>query len=285
MHLDDLFAATGVDEWVQPVDEPRMDVIRNLIAGPLADDDDLETAVSLTRLVHAELEEFGTAAQVQRLNNDQIAIGQRALRATLARQGIELNLPWRDYNSFRSYWINQGASGGGGWQARRDLLAGFFDSVFVELDNLEDARFAANLTDPVSPAGQTGWGAVDAAVHDVRVRFRSASTAADYSDVGRRCVAVMEALSRTVYDPSTHLPAGEAEPPVGQTHKRIMRFVEVTLEGSGNVEVRALVRKAAELAEAVKHRGGATRRDAGIAADTVILLANLLRRVDTVSSE
>ena len=281
VHLDDLFASTGIDEWFQPVDEPRMDVIRNLIAGPLPDDDDLETAVSLARLVHAALEEFGTAAQVQRLNNDQIAVAQRALRATLARQGIDLSLPWRDFNGFRSYWINQGASGGGGWQARRDILAGSFDAVFAELDELEDARFAANLADPVSPAGGTGWEAVDAAVHDVRVRFRSASTAADYSDVGRRCVAVMETLSRTVYDPAKHLPAGEAEPPVGQTHKRIMRFVEVALEGAGNVEVRALVRKAAELAEAVKHKGGATRRDAGIVSDAVILVAHILRRIDT----
>lgn len=78
-----------------------------------------------------------------------------------------------------------------------------------------------------------------------------------------------------------HLPTGETEPPTGQTHKRIMRFVDVELEGSGNVEVRALVRRAAELAEAVKHRGGATRRDAGIASDAVILLANILRRVGT----
>lgn len=176
-----------------------------MIAAPLADDDELETAISLTRLVHAELEEFGTSAEVQRLDNDQIAVAQRALSATLGRQGIELNLPWRDYNSFRSYWINQGASGGGGWQARRDILAGFFDSVFVELDRLEDARFAASLADPVSPAGRTGWEAVDAAIHDIRVRFRSASTSADYSDVGRRCVAVMEALSRTVCDPAKHL--------------------------------------------------------------------------------
>lgn len=281
VHLDDLFAPTGMDAWFQPVDEPRMDVIRNLIAGPLPGDDDLQSAVSLARLVHAELEEFGTSAQVQRLNNDQIAVAQRALRATLGRQGIDFNLPWRDFTSFRSYWINQGASGGGGWQARRDILGGAFDDAFVELDRLENARFAGSLADPVSAAGGTGWDAVDAAIHDVRTRFRSASTAADYSDVARRCVAVMEALSRSVYESEKHLPAGEDEPPVGQTHKRIMRFVEVELEGSGNVEVRALVRKAAEFAEAVKHRGGAQRRDAGIASDTVILLANILRRIDT----
>ena len=43
-----------------------MDVIQNLIAGPLPGDDDLAMAVALASLVHSELEEFGTAAQNQR---------------------------------------------------------------------------------------------------------------------------------------------------------------------------------------------------------------------------
>lgn len=281
MHLDEFFAPTGLDEWFNQVDEPRMDVLGNLRAGPLPGDDDLETAIALARLVHSELEEFGTSAQVQRLNGEQIAVAQRSLRATLARHGISLDLPWRDYAGFRSYWISEGASGGGGWQARRDILGRFFDPVFDQLDQLEDARFAAVTAEPVSPAGRTGWEAVDSAIHDVKVRFQSAVNSADYSDVGRRCVVVMEALSRTVYKPAVHLRDGETEPPVAKTHQRVTRFVEDALAGSGNVEVRALVRKAAELAEAVKHRGGASRRDAGIAADSVILLANILRRIDT----
>lgn len=283
VQIDDFFAPTGIDEWFNQVDQPRMDVIRNLMAGPLPDDDDLETAIALTRLVHAELEEFGTKNEVQRLDNDQIAVAQRSLRVVLARHDISLNLPWRDYSTFRSHWINEGASGAGGWQARREILGRFFDSVFAELDRLEDARFVATLADPVSPAAGTGWAAVDSAVNDVRARFRSAATPADYSDVGRRCIAVMEALSATVYDPDEHLRDGETEPPVAKTHMRITRFVEDALGGSENVEVRALVRKAAELAEAVKHRSNANRRDAGIAADAAILLANILRRVDTTS--
>jgi hypothetical protein len=281
VHLDDFFTTSGFDEWFNAVDEPRMDVIGNLRAGPIPGDDDLETATALARLVHAELEEFGTSAGVQRMNGDQIAVAQRSLRATLARHGISLNLPWRDYAGFRSYWISKGASGEGGWQARRDILGRFFDPVFDQLDRLEDVQFAASTAEPVSPAGRTGWDAVDSAIHDVTVRFRSAENSADYADVGRRCVVVLEALSRTVYKPAEHLREGETEPPIGKTHLRITRFVEDALVGSGNVEVRTLVRKAAELAEAVKHRGSASRRDAGIAADSVILLANILRRIDT----
>jgi hypothetical protein len=282
MLIEELFAPSDTTSWLgDPVDEPRMDVICNLGSGPIAGDNDLESAMSLTRLVHAELEEFATNQSVERLTNDQISVAQRSLRSVLERHGIRLALPWRDYTTFRAYWISEGASGAGSWQARREMLAGLFGPVFAELDKLEDAHFSSTLVDPISPSSGTGWTGVDQAVHDVRVRFRSAVTTADYSDVGRRCISVLEAISGTVYDPVGHLRDGEVEPPVAKTHMRITRFVEDALAGSGNVEVRGLVRKSAELAEAVKHRSVATRRDAGIAADAVIMLANILRRVAT----
>lgn len=104
--------------------------------------------------------------------------------------------------SSRTYWTQHGASGAGGWQGRREILAQFFDPVFDKLTRLEEARMASALAEPVSPAGKTGWPTVDRAVHDVRERFRSAATAADYSDVGRRCIALLETLSATVYDPT-----------------------------------------------------------------------------------
>lgn len=70
MLIEDFFAPTGVDTWTNdPVDEPKMDLIRSLGGGPLAGDDDLDSAISLTRLVHAELEEFWTHARTERLNN------------------------------------------------------------------------------------------------------------------------------------------------------------------------------------------------------------------------
>lgn len=282
MQIDDLFERTVEDGWVSSAaDQPRIDVIRDLRAGPIPGDDDLETAIALSRLVHAELEEFGTAQKRQNLTDEELALTQRSLGAVLKRHGMTLALPWRDYSGFRSYWIAQGAAGSGGWQARRDILGGFFEPVFEELHRQEDARFAASVAKPVSPAGRTGWPSVDSAVEDVVARFRSAVTHADYSDVGRRCVVVLEALSATVYDEDLHLREGETLPAISKTHIRIGRFVEDSLVGSGNAEVRTLVRKSAELAEAVKHRSSSTRRDAGIAADAVIMLANILRRLQS----
>jgi len=92
-------------------------------------------------------------------------------------------------------------------------------------------------------------------------------------------VAVLERLSEVVFDPELHLKEGEQVPPVTNTKDRLGRFVEHAASGPPNAEIRKVARAAIELAQAVKHQGEPTRRNAGIAADSVILLANLLRRL------
>lgn len=51
------------------------------------------------------------------------------------------------------------------------------------------------------------------------------------------------------------------------------------MRGRENEELRGLVKKASALAHKVKHSPNADRVNAGIAADAVILLANMLRRL------
>ena len=67
---------------------------------------------------------------------------------------------------------------------------------------------------------------------------------------------------------------------VGGTKIRLERYIEARLPGADNAEMRKLVRAAIELAEAVKHGRAPDRTKAGVAADSVILLANMLRRLE-----
>ena len=94
---------------------------------------------------------------------------------------------------------------------------------------------------------------------------------------------VLEAPSRENYDHDIHGEAGEAEPPVDKTKNRIGRFVDKAQSGSANAEVRKVANAVIELAHSVKHRSTPTRQQAGIAADSVIQLANLLRRLEDES--
>lgn len=87
-------------------------------------------------------------------------------------------------------------------------------------------------------------------------------------------------MSRKVYVHSAHGAPGEEEPKISDTKKRLGSYVGAKLPGKGNEELRRLAKTTIEAAQAMKHRGTPTRTEVGIAADAVILLANMLRRLD-----
>jgi len=277
----DFFAETeSADPWTSETTTTstlRRDLLTQLRAGPIAGTDDLEAAVELTHLVWDDLIAYGTGGG-NVLDDAELTLAQRSLTAVLDRIGIALTFPWRDFTSFKSHWIRNDCSGS--WQARRDLLQNLFDPVQTELDRQEDAQFRAVTAEAISPHSRIGWPRVDEELTELRRRFRSSCTTQDYRDVGNRCVAALEALSRAIYDPVVHLREGETEPPADKTKQRLGRYVEDSLAGKDNEAIRGVASKVIELAHSVKHSSGPTRREAGIAADSVIMLANILRRVD-----
>ncbi len=155
-----------------------------------------------------------------------------------------------------------------------------FEPLHARLYAAEDRALALTLADPVTPHAATGWPKVDEEIRELRRRFRDSRTPQDYRAVGTHCVGVLEALSRVVYSPSKHLRPGETEPPPDKTKQRLARHIEDAVPGNANEEVRGLANKAVELAHRVKHSETPSRRDAGISADAVILLANICRRLE-----
>jgi hypothetical protein len=240
------------------------------------DVDDLAAATALSQLVHDDLQRYGTEGG-ERLSDDDLGLALRTLRAVLRRLGIDFDVPFHSFTGFKTYWLGQQMSGS--WQARRSYLDGVFTPIDHQLVRLEEERFDSELVSAISLRGRTGWTAVDTELNELRRRFRTSTTPQDYRAVGTYCVGVLEALGRTVYDPAKHLREGETPPPPDKTKQRLGRYVEVALAGSGNEELRGLINKAIEFAHHVKHSSTPTRSEAGIAADTVIMLANMLRRI------
>lgn len=288
MRADDFF--TGGTTWVDGADPWAMPVSRWFNAawveqtrrGPVADHDDLDVITGLARLVHDELERYGTDSS-QELNEDDMRTALLALRATKDRLGITgFDPPFRDFGTFRSHWLQQGCSGS--WQCRRDLLDTLFDPLHQQILDREVSSYAAGPVDPVSPRSVTGWPRVDEEIMELRRHFKIARTDQDHRNIGNDCVAILEALSRQVYDATRHLRPGETEPSIEKTKQRLTRFVEDAALGPDNEELRRLARAAIEFAQRVKHSHDGTRRDAGISADAVILLANILRRLDEQAS-
>ena len=69
-------------------------------------------------------------------------------------------------------------------------------------------------------------------------------------------------------------------PPVDRTDIRIGAYIDQRLLGGSNEELRGLTKKASARSHKMKHSPKADRTTTGIAADAVILLANILRRLE-----
>lgn len=270
----------GFDPWgpgrtERVLDTAKLDAI---VAGPLPGHRDIETAVALARFVHDQYESYGTSKDGL-VGDDESGLLIRTLKVLLRRLSItEFDPPFRDFNSFYKYWIRN--DGYGSWQARRDILDEIFEPLHRDLDEREADSISSTLAAAISPRRVTGWPRVDEEISELRRHFESASTVQDYSNIGNDCVSTLEALSATAYSHDRHGREGEVEPPVAKTKDRLGRYIEVELAGRENANMRKLARATIEVAQAVKHRRGTTtRNDAGIAADSVILLANMLRRI------
>jgi hypothetical protein len=251
-------------------------MLEELRAGPLMDWSDLEAAIALATLLEDEFTRFGTDS-TQTIDDEGSRQAMRALRGIADRLGIPFGPPFRDFPSFRAYWGTHG--GYGSWATRRTMVSETFGPLQEELQRREDGFLRGDLAEPISRRGSTGWSAVDTEIAEMRRHFHAATTPQDYRNVGNDMIAVLEAISAAAYDSARHLRAGEVEPPIARTKDRLSRVVEVDCRLAGGTEMTRLTRAVIELAQAVKHNPAGSRSQAGVAADAVILLANILRRI------
>lgn len=275
------FGFRDVGEWVDGVpplqDEHfRKSVARQVCQGPIDEAPDVEVAESLAVLVRDELLARG-ADESHKLDktpwNDkhvELELAVSALESVLTRLGIPFAPPPFDF-----LWTVTGLPR---TDEERGEVRGRYGLLIEQVRAVGLAR--ESLAEGVSTDSAMAWPQVDAELAALRQRFESARTPQDYRDVGNRCVATLEALGDAVYDPSKHLRDGEEVPARDKTKLRLERYVDDSLAGKDNQKVRAVVKPVIELAHSVKHREIVTRRDAGIIADSVVLLCNILKRCE-----
>lgn len=252
------------------------DLLERLRLRPVAEYTNVEAALALAELLQQEFLLYGTSGD-QHITDAGSREGMRTLTALAKRLGVEWKPAFRDFPSFYAYWMAH--NGYGSWAARREMVSNMFSPFRERLENIEDESLRDELVTPVSPLSRTGWPNVDMEVAELRRHFHSATTPQDYRNIGNDLVAVLVALSGTAYDPARHLYSGEVEPPADKTKNRLLRVIEHECGTVGSRELTTLGRATIEAAQAAKHNLDGTRMRAGIAADAVIQLVNMVRRL------
>lgn len=280
MKPDDFFEVLVADDTIEAPETTRVlneALVQRLRVGPIPHGPDITVIPAFIALIHREYEAFGTGNH-QTITLEQSALVLKVAKVAVRRVGLELpELPFRDFDGFYRFWKREGMSNS--YAARRDYLDVMFKDLEDQLYVLEERRENDELAQPIVPEDLATWPGVVAEVEQLRQRFIVASTPQDYSAIGVACVRILIALGKVTYDPSRHLRSGEAEPSPDKTKQRLTRVIEDTLPGEDNVEMRRLVDGAIEVAHKVKHSTTPTRREAGIAADSVILLVSIMKRI------
>jgi len=128
---DDLFAqGPPGDSWEVTAARLRVDLLDAIRQGEHGAIPDLDAAIALAQLLHTEFMAFGTGGG-ERLNDSEVRLALRALRAVTRRLGLPLSVPWQDFTSFKAYWIQH--DGYGSWAARREMVGSAFDPLLALL--------------------------------------------------------------------------------------------------------------------------------------------------------
>jgi hypothetical protein len=123
-----------------PETKRRLDteLLESLRSQPLPDISDVKSAEQLLQVVWDELVAYGTGGGND-CDDKEISVAIRTLEALTRRLGIPLELPFRDFTRFRTYWLRN--EGYGSWQARRDIVENLLEPTRKRLEDL-DLRLA-----------------------------------------------------------------------------------------------------------------------------------------------
>ncbi|WP_237235824.1 hypothetical protein [Rothia nasimurium] len=203
----------------------------------------------------------------------------RTLRILLDILRIDSNIPWSDFDNYKVYHS---------YMLERDRLEKIeaeFQEVGDKLSDLESRRYREALAVPVPRIDGEKfvvWESVDRELSLLHDLFYIAKNESDYSDVGNRCVRVLESLGDAVYDPIAHeRESGEKFEKIGrgQTKNRFEWYIGYKMAGKDNEQIRKLTKSAVEYAQAVKHSRNPTEQEAGLAADVITLLVHIFKRM------
>lgn len=252
-------------------------LLRQIGSGSLTNFDEVSVAIKMLRTVQDEFERFGTDG-TQAFTNDDSREALLALQACCKRLGfVNFVWPFRDFSSFRSWWISEGARGS--WQARRDLLEGVFGEIAVALDHRFLEIQERQLVRPLNSEELATWPEIRIEMNELRRHVASATSTADLRNIGNDCVSILERLSEFIYFHEIHGLPDTDEPAVSKTKIRLTSLIEHEYLSESKSELKRVVSAVIDLAQAIKHTPDPSDIETLVLAETLVFLIAALDRI------
>lgn len=279
MHPDQLFA--NLDPYAGEIALDN-ELLEQIIKASPERPSDIDALDGVIRLLRSEIEQHSSRGWAT-ISDSDLDLLNRTYRTLCARLGVEgPRLPFRDWTEYQRWRRREN------WEfyeqiesAHKELA--YWDEFFCELEthvlDMLEASWTYDLLRAISPHQNTGWDAVDDEIRQLRERFAAARSAADHSAVGHQCVRVIEKLAIAAYDDDIHGRFSEGTTSPSDTKNRFEAIISAHASGRDNAAIRKLSKDIVVLTQEVKHRHTPDRADAGVAADSVVYLANVIRRL------
>jgi hypothetical protein len=243
----------------------------------LSTGDEIGVVVALLRTIQDEFKRYGTDNS-QAFSNDDSREALITLRVCCNRLGITgLEIPFRDFESFKSWWIDKGARGS--WQDRRRLLEGVFGNLASSLDEMQIRAVGRSLFQSLNSGGIASWHNIKNEVDELRRHVSSSNSSADLRNIGNDCVAILEKLSEVTYIHAIHGAGHDDEPAVSKTKIRLSALVEHEYLVDSSSELKKLISSAVSLAQAIKHNHHPSEIETMVLAETLVFLIAVIDRI------
>lgn len=197
----------------------------------------------------------------------------RVLHNGISRKCKQLRIKYENGFSSLWDWYGRWRSDMPHYQQRRDFIN---ELLKPTLEAFETSSGGSSITMPIVDWDE--WERIKRTIIKIKMNSGSAQNEEDYQQVGLLCREVIISLAQVAYNPTLHGIADEKGTTIGKTDavRMIGNYLNVTLSGSSNEELRQYAKATNKLANLLTHKRDATKKDMMMAVSATIALINFI---------
>ncbi len=196
----------------------------------------------------------------------------KGLQVQIQRNCKKLNLTYNNTYSSLWDWYGKWKADFATYQERRDYIRELFTptlAYFEEMGNNNPIETIVELND---------WDRIKRTVTKIKRDSDLAKNEEDFQSIGLLCREVIISLAQAVFIPWLHGDKDEKGVSISETDavRMIGNYLNYTLTGSSNEELRSYAKNTNKLANMLTHKRNATKKDMLLAVSATISLINFI---------
>ncbi len=184
----------------------------------------------------------------------------------------KLNIPYNNIFTSLWDWYGKWKADFPTYQERRIFVKDLFEQTFAYFEEPDKQEVTDTFVE------LDNWEKIERTITKIKMDSRSAINEEDFQTIGLLCRDVIISLAQAVYNPIIHGDMHEDGTKIGNADavRMIGNYVNYTLSGNNNKELKAYAKATNALANQLTHKRTATKKDMLLAVSSTIALINFI---------